>query len=90
MTIAWYDTIGTSGVLMILLAYFLLQTERIASTALSYSVLNLLGALFITLSLLFDFNLSAFVMEVCWIAISIYGIVHYARDRQNGSTRAAG
>ena len=90
MTIEWYDYIGTSGVLMILLAYFLLQTERLASAALSYSVLNLLGGLFITVSLLFDFNLSAFVMEVCWVAISIYGIMHYAGHRQDDSTRTAG
>ena len=90
MTMEWYDYVGTGGVIMILIAYFLLQTERLASTALSYSVLNLLGASFITVSLLFDFNLSAFVIEVYWVAISIYGIIRYARDRHKGSTRTAG
>ncbi len=89
MTMEWYDYVGTGGVIMILLAYFLLQTERLASTALSYSVLNLLGTSFITVSLLFDFNLSAFIIEVCWVAISIYGIMRYARDKPNGRTRTA-
>jgi predicted membrane protein len=83
MTIEWYDYVGTSGVSLILLAYFLLQSERLASTTLAYSVLNLLGASFIAISLLFDFNLSAMVIEICWAAISIYGIMRHVREREN-------
>jgi paired small multidrug resistance pump len=90
MTIEWYDYLGTAGVLMILIAYFLLQAGRLASAALAYSVLNLLGASFITVSLLFDFNLSAFVIEVCWVAISLYGIMRYLRDRHDDRRHTPG
>ena len=72
MTIEWFDIVGTSGVVIILVAYFLLQTERMKSVDLLYSVLNLIGAAFITISLLYDFNLSAFIIELFCIALSFY------------------
>ncbi len=79
MNIAWYDLIGTGGVVLILVAYFLLQTERWSGQSLSYSLVNLIGSLMITVSLIYDFNLSSFIIEVAWIAISIYGIVRARR-----------
>lgn len=82
MNIAWYDVVGTSGVVLILAAYFLLQTERWSGQSLSYSLVNLIGSLMITVSLIYDFNLSSFIIEVAWIAISIYGIVR-ARGAQH-------
>ena len=83
MTVEWYDYIGTSGVILILIAYFLLQTERLSSAHLVYSLLNLIGAAFIAISLLYDFNLSAFIIEIFWIAISIYGIIRYVGAKRN-------
>jgi len=44
MQYAWYDFIGSIGVGLIILTYFLLQLERIKSESLIYSVLNGLGA----------------------------------------------
>ncbi len=82
MTLAWYDWIGSLGVALILLAYFLLQTERMHAQAIPYSVMNLLGASFIAVSLLYDFNFSAFVIEICWIVISVVGIARTLRRRR--------
>ena len=79
MNLHWYDLVGTLGVALILFAYVLLQLERVDAKALSYSVLNLVGALLITISLLYEFNFSALVIEIFWIAISIYGIWRYYR-----------
>ena len=39
----------------------------------SYLLLNGAGATLILVSLLYTFNLAAFVMEGIWVAISIYG-----------------
>ena len=83
MTIEWYDVVGTTGVVLILWAYFLLQTERVSSAALSYSALNLIGAVLITVSLFYDFNLSAFIIELFWIAFSVYGIVRSRSAKRN-------
>ena len=74
MTIRWYDVVGLAGVGLIILAYLLLQIERMSARDLSYSVINLVGAALITVSLLFAFNLSAFVIEIIWILISLIGI----------------
>ena len=81
MTLEWYDFVGTTGVVVILVTYFLLQTERLSSTDVIYSLLNLIGAALIAISLLFDFNLSAFIIEIAWMAISVYGIIRYARGK---------
>lgn len=81
MTLEWYDFVGTTGVVIILVTYFLLQTERLGSTEVIYSLLNLIGATLIAISLLYDFNLSAFIIEIAWIAISVYGIIRSARNK---------
>ena len=77
MKFAWYDVVGTVGVVTILLTYVLLQTERIKSESLPYSVLNCLGAGLIVFSLWHSFNFSAFVVEFIWVLISLYGIAKY-------------
>jgi hypothetical protein len=81
MTIQWYDYIGTIGVVLCLVAYFQIQTQRWNTLDLAYSALNLMGSLLIGLTLLYDFNLSALIIEVCWIAISIYGVWNYFSHR---------
>lgn len=75
------DVAGTVGVVLILLAYSLLQMGRLQPRQLSYSMLNALGALLILVSLTVDFNLSAVLMEGAWLVISLIGIVHALRSR---------
>ena len=77
MQFAWYDMIGSIGVATVILTYILLQTGQIRSESLLYSVLNGLGAGLIVFSLFYSFNLSAFIVEVLWVLISLYGIVKH-------------
>ena len=77
MPFAWYDIIGSIGVALVILTYILLQTERIRSESLLYSALNGLGAGLIVFSLFYSFNFSAFVVELLWVLISLYGIAKY-------------
>ena len=77
----WHDLVGIAGAAMIVVSYALLQLERIASDALSYSLLNAVGAALILLSLTVDFNVAAFVIEAFWLLISFVGIVRYVRKR---------
>ena len=79
MTYGWPDFIGNVGVIVILLSYFLLQFDKIDPKSLSYSVLNALGALLICVSLYFNFNLSSFIIEIFWLAISLFGIYRALR-----------
>jgi hypothetical protein len=77
MPFAWYDVIGSVGVGTVILTYVLLQTERLKSESLLYSLLNALGAGLIVFSLFYSFNLSAFVVEALWVLISLYGVAKY-------------
>ena len=77
MPFAWHDIIGSIGVGTVIFTYILLQTERIRSESLLYSVLNGLGAGLIVFSLFYSFNLSAFIVELLWVLISLYGIINY-------------
>lgn len=74
MTYSWYDLAGNIGVLMMVIAYLLLQLEKLSSSAVSYLLLNATGALLVIVSLIFHFNLSAFLMEVFWLLISLFGL----------------
>ena len=63
-----------AGVGCVLVAYFLLQSGRMAATAPAYSWLNIAGSSAILVSLTHAFNLSSFVIQVAWIAISLWGL----------------
>ena len=77
MTYGWHDLLGIIGVVLIIATYMLLQLEKLSASSLLYSVTNGLGASLILVSLIDDFNLSAFIIEVFWLLISTYGIVRY-------------
>ena len=79
----WYDWAGLLGVALTLLAFYLLQAGRLRGDGLSYQLMNAFGACAVLLSLLYAFNLSAFVLEGLWLGISIYGIGRGRRLRRS-------
>jgi hypothetical protein len=81
MKYSFTDFLGNVGVVLIIIDYLLLQLNRIGSNSLSYSLLNAIGASLIIISLLFNFNLSAFVMEAIWVIISLFGLYRYFRPQ---------
>ncbi len=80
----WYDFVGTLGVFIIIITYILLQLEKTRSDSLIYSLLNALGASLIIVSLCFNFNFSAFIVEFFWLLISLFGIGKYFYKRDAG------
>ncbi len=74
MNYSWFDLVGNIGVLLMVIAYLLLQLEKLSSSAVSYLLLNAVGATLVIISLKFRFNLSAFLMEAFWLLISLYGL----------------
>ena len=83
MNYSFYDFLGTIGISLIILMYLLLQLNKIKSDALIYSLFNAFGAVLIIVSLIFEFNISAFIIESFWLLISFYGIVRYFMNRNN-------
>lgn len=76
------DVIGLTGVFITLCAYFFLQTQKIASESIVYSLSNALGSTLIICSLIYQWNLSAFIMESAWLLMSLYGLYHSFKAKQ--------
>lgn len=68
------DVIGMAGTALIVVSYYLLQLQKLASTDLSYNLMNLVGATLLLISLCFTFNLASFVIELFWIGASLIGL----------------
>ena len=92
MNFYWYDWVGYIGVALVLLAFLLLQQHRLRGNGLMYQMMNVLGAIGVMLSLMFGIepiNWPAFLMQIAWITIGVYGIVHGSakrrRSRDEGS-----
>lgn len=85
MELSLTDLIGIFGVILIVIAYILLQVEKMDARDLSFSLLNAIGALLIIVSLMFDWNLASFLMEFIWLMISLYGILKYFKVRKNAA-----
>ena len=74
MSYALYDVVGNLGVMLVIGSYFMIQIGKLAATSLAYTAANILGAACILFSLYFDFNMSAFLVELFWLLISFVGL----------------
>lgn len=83
MQYAWYDVVGLTGVALIIVTYVFLQLEKVRSETLIYSLLNAAGASLIIVSLIYNFNFSAFIVEFFWLLISLFGIGKYFLRKRN-------
>lgn len=83
----WHDLVGNLGVLCVLVTYFMLQAGRLGADSIAYGAFNALGAVLIGISLMVDFNLSSFLIEICWFSISLYGIARIVLERRRLAAR---
>ena len=86
MDYSWFDLVGNIGVLLMVVAYLLLQLEKLSSSAVSYLLLNAAGAVLVIISLMFRFNFSAFLMEAFWLLISLYGLTKTLLSKRSSSS----
>ncbi len=77
-----YDVLGVFGSLIIIAAYFATQRGWVEASDWRFPLANLIGAVLILISLMVAWNLAAFVMEIFWLAISIYGLARAAAARK--------
>jgi paired small multidrug resistance pump len=90
MNFLWHDWAGLIGVALVLLAFFLLQAHKLRGQGLVYQSMNLLGAAGVILSLVFGvFNLAAFLQELAWLLISLYGITRGVKSRREADVPRA-
>lgn len=75
------DLIGLFGVVLYVAAYASLQLGILGLSDLRYTVLNAVGGIAVIYSLVWNFNLAAFVTQVLWLAFTVVGFV---RSRRTG------
>ena len=83
MGLSLYDAFGLAGSAVVIVAYFATQKGWLSATDWKFPFSNVLGCLLIITSFLANWNLSAFLVEVFWLAISIYGLVRARRARSH-------
>lgn len=77
-----HNAVGFIGSAFIIIAYLMLQTGKLSSEQLTYSILNLIGASCVIFSLSFEFNGAALTLELFWVVISIIGIARVSLRRK--------
>ena len=76
------DIIGLIGVTLLISTYALLQFDRIDPKGFWYSFNNMIVAILVTVSLLYNWNLASMVIEVFWFSLSVYGLFKFYRLRK--------
>lgn len=76
------DFIGLCGVALLITTYGMLQFDRIDPKGFWYSFNNMLVAILVTVSLVYNFNLASMVIEVFWFTLSVYGIWKWRRRNE--------
>jgi hypothetical protein len=92
MNLHWFDAVGFAGVLMVLAAYFLLQTGRMRGDRIPYSLVNMVGAAGILVPVWYapQMNWSVLFIEAAWIAISAWGVWHALSRARKAPPQAPG
>ena len=79
----YYDIVGSAGVFAYVLSYYLLQSGKIEiEKGYTYSLLNIIGATFVLISLTNTFNLPSLVSQMVWIVLSLYGLLRSRDSRK--------
>ena len=76
------DIIGLIGVALLISTYALLQFDRIDPKGFWYSFNNMIVAILVTVSLLYNWNLASMVIEVFWFSLSVYGVYKFYKLRR--------
>ena len=80
------DVIGMIGVFLVLLAFCLLNMNRMTSHTLLYQLMNLIGSMLLLFSLCFHFNMASVMIEIAWMLISLIGIYRALQAKRAEAT----
>ncbi|MFA5040814.1 MAG: hypothetical protein WC464_04180 [Bdellovibrionales bacterium] len=72
--LAWPDLVGILGVVISVYYYARVQWHREFAKRMAYSMGNFVGSLMIIYSLMYDWNIAAFMCNIVWGLISLYGV----------------
>ena len=65
------------GMACVVFAYLAVERNWLNNKDVKFYVINLIGAVLLLISLLINFNLGSFIIEIFWIIISMMGIINH-------------
>ena len=77
-----YDIFGWIGMVLVLIAYLLLSTNKINNGKV-YQILNLLASLFMAIGLLPKNAWFSFALQVIWGIIAVVALIKMASKKEN-------
>ncbi|OED37972.1 hypothetical protein AB833_21570 [Chromatiales bacterium (ex Bugula neritina AB1)] len=80
---ALYEILGLVGVVFYMLAYSLLQLGKINGDGYLYTMLNLVAAVLVLVSLVHQFNLASVIIQLSWIVFSLIGFIRIWYSRRS-------
>jgi hypothetical protein len=87
--VPFHTLVGFIGVFGYLSGYFLLQVGSLNADRPGFTVINLVSAICVAYSLVFDWNLPSMMIQIAWIVISLVGLARM-RARRPPQASAAG
>jgi hypothetical protein len=79
------EIIGVLGAVLYVLSYALLQYKRDFAKSITYTLMNIMACLMVLYSTTYYWNLSAAIIQVSWLVISLYGLkrnLNYFSDEE--------
>lgn len=80
------EIIGLIGVFFILVTYLLAQSSKISVDDWTFLIGNVFGSLCVIFSLLYQWNLAAFIVEFFWTAITLFGVYRKINNPRKSTT----
>lgn len=81
MTLDWANLVGLLGSAIFVAAFaYANAAERFDKML--FNAANLLGAVLLLISLSVHFNLAAFILEIAWAVIALFGLVRVWQSRR--------
>lgn len=69
------EIIGWIGTSLVVLAYFLVSTNKIKASSKRYRALNFFGAVGVGINVFYHHSWSSFVLQVIWMIIAILSLL---------------
>jgi len=72
---------GWLGAMFVLIAYFLISTDKITSGSVLYQWLNIIGALGLIIHTIFNHAYPSAFVNIIWVGVAIYSLMRYQQKK---------
>lgn len=77
----WSDLVGLVGTVLLMTGFFLVQTRKLDTKDIRYSLINMGVAIFLGINLIFKPIPANIILECFWLVMSVYGIRMWYKEK---------